>query len=155
MSCFNDMWFRVTGYAYHKGLDYFEETMPREKALSLYRGCQEAHGFKWVEDKFVDMLIATSAREHRRLDLFPPECKDGCECKYRIRKEQDSLQRNALRIESGWSCQYDKCCQTWMTMPFRRFGRIGSYPRCDYPLSDYQWGVLIENRYREQQEEAK
>jgi len=106
-------------------LDFFDQTMPKSRALDLYLGAIESKGFKWVESHFVDWLIAISGRAHREDGLFPPNCRKNCE--YRQKYDSGSLQINALRVEIF--SPSDRC--GWNL----KSGRIGGRPDDYFPCT--------------------
>ena len=124
MGNFNDTYYALTGLAYIKGLDSFDDVMPQERVLNLFNACLETKGFKWVELNFINWVICVAGREIlNRPELTTPDCVSGC--KYLMKYEQLGPQANTLRIEiippsdrCGWNL---------------KDGRVGGRPDDYYP----------------------
>ena len=124
---FNDIYYGISGLAYSKGLDFFDEVMPRSRVLSLFDACLETKGFDWVESSFIDWILCIAGRELRKKGMLRPVPECNAICKYRQPYETQGLQRNALRIEifppadrCGWNLKE---------------GRIGGRPDDYYPCT--------------------
>ena len=65
--------FAASGLAYTRGLDRFDELMPKDRAAKLYRACCDHYGHEWVQKKFVSYLLHVVWREETA-----PTCGPDC-----------------------------------------------------------------------------
>jgi len=125
---FHHTYYQITGLAYSKGLDFFDDVMPRARVSKLFNARMETKGFKWMESNFISWIICLAGRSIRKNPALQiPTCKTVC--KYRMPYETPGLQRNALRIEIF--SPTDRC--GWNIKP----GRIGGNPDDYYPCTCY------------------
>ena len=118
-------YFRLTGLAYQKGIDSFEEIMPESRVSSLYQACLKTKPFSWFEnDKFIKWILSTAGREERLLKR--PACSK--DCKYRMKYCSLDPQRNALRVEIF--TPQDRC--GWDLIDGRRGGCPQDDHRCNF-----------------------
>lgn len=124
---FHHTYYGITGLAFSKGLDSFDDVMPKSRVLSLFNAALETNGFSWVESSFSIWIVCVAGRELRnRGDFDPrPACKNNCT--YRMPYETPGLQRNALRVEIFSPA--DRC--GWDL----KDGRIGGQPDDYYPCT--------------------
>lgn len=127
MASTNDLYFTISGLAHIKGLNSFPEAMPVDRFSKLHRAYLETKGFKWVENHFINTVLAIAGRYHRDNGLFVPQCTSG-PCKYRMKFDVDKRQVNALRIET--ICFSDRC--GWNLKDGRIGGRSDDYHACPY-----------------------
>lgn len=112
--------FAASGLAFQKGLERFDELMPKERAAKLYRACYEHYGHKWVQKKFITYLLHVVWREETA-----PTCSSNCG--YRMKYDATPLQQNALRVEIFTPS--DRCSAKL------KFDRIGGRPDDYHPCN--------------------
>lgn len=122
---FSSAYYSLTGLAYQRGIDSFDDIMPKERVYNLYVACLRAKGFSWVESSFVNWILCIAGRADRALRRRQPPCEDNC--KYRMPYISSlDLQRNALRVEIFTPS--DRC--GWKLKSGRMGGRPDDYHPC-------------------------
>lgn len=125
---FHHIYYGITGLAYSKGLDFFDDVMPKSRVLSLFNACLETKGFSWVELRFTIWIICIAGMELRSRGDFEPPPKCMTNCKYRMSYETHGLQKNALRVEIFSPA--DRC--GWNLKDWRVGGMPDDYYPCTY-----------------------
>lgn len=115
--------FVASGFAFQKGLERFDELMPKDRVAKLLRACHEHYGHKWVEKKFIQYLLHVVWRQETA-----PVC--GPNCGYRIKYDATPLQQNALRVEIFTPS--DRCTAKL------KFDRIGGRPDDYHPCNFHE-----------------
>ena len=124
---FHQTYYLISGLAHTKGLDFFDDVMPKSRVLNLFNACLETKGFSWVESSFTGWVVSVAGRELRNRGDFEPPPKCVANCKYRMPYEVPGLQRNALRMEIFFPA--DRC--GWNL----KEGRVGGIPDDYYPCT--------------------
>lgn len=124
----NYTYFRISGLAYSKGIDNFEDIMPKKRMDSLFKAYIETKGNLFsstLEDDFCLFILAILGREDKNYPQVPVCNSD---CKYHMKYAALGLQRNALRVEIFEP--QDRC--GWNIIDGRLGGRPDDYHPCPH-----------------------
>lgn len=64
----SDLYFAAEGFAWIKGVEFFNQIMPEERFRKLYYSILETKGFKWAEIHFINWVVCLAGREEREVN---------------------------------------------------------------------------------------